>query len=108
MSDPELPVPPAKKKKGKDKAAVVHVEADPDFDPAEHTLPRELAEPEINPAYDPEDLGDLGNHVKYWRDQDTKALVTCLNHHRKALKGNFEGSGGGKERRDAAWIKVAG
>lgn len=53
-----------------------------------------------------EDLGDQ-EHVRYWREQDTRALVAALNHHRKSLKGNFEGSGGGKEKRDNAWKDVA-
>lgn len=101
--------PPPKKKRGKKAVVDVSVEdADPGFDPTAHTLPRELTEADIERPFDPEDLGDLGNHVNYWREQDTTALVKCLNHHRKLLKGNFEGSGGGKERRDAAWVEVAG
>ena len=96
-----------KKAQKKKKGAPRKDGKDPNFDASKHQLPREMVQNTADLEYDIEDEGDT-DHVNYWRLEDTDALVSAINHNRKALKGNFEGSGGGKIKRDKAWVEVAG
>ena len=80
----------------------------PSKDTAEssYCLPNELqGDGEKDEAYDQDDEMD---HTGFWRDGDMEQLMYAVNHYRERLRGKFEGSGGGKERREAAWGKVAG
>ena len=70
-----------------------------------YSVPGELLDLTVNPAYDKDDEMD---HTGFWREGDMQELMMAVNYYRDRLKGKFEGSYGGKERREAAWVKVAG
>jgi hypothetical protein len=69
-----------------------------------YSVPAELCDGPDEP-YDKDEEMD---HTGFWRDGDTQQLMLAVNYYRDRLKGKFEGSFGGKEKRDAAWLKVAG